>query len=69
MYELHMAHTENVISRQGTNMLILVFKEDIPQNRIPQKIQQIVQEEVYLDFPDDIEDEVIFWNHLTRSIL
>ncbi|XP_071157563.1 toll-like receptor 4 [Mytilus edulis] len=69
MYELHMAHTENVISRQGTNMLILVFKEDIPQNRIPQKIQQIVQEEVYLDFPDDIEDKVIFWNHLTRSIL
>ncbi|XP_063422298.1 toll-like receptor 4 [Mytilus trossulus] len=69
MYELHMAHTENVISRQGTNMLILVFKEDIPQNIIPKKIQQIVQEEVYLDFPDDIEDKEIFWNHLTRSIL
>ncbi|CAC5379727.1 unnamed protein product [Mytilus coruscus] len=69
MYEVHMAHTENVMSRQGINMLILVFKEEIPQKRIPQKIMQIVQEEVYIDFPDDIEDEEIFWNHLTDSLL
>ncbi|XP_052090822.1 toll-like receptor 4 [Mytilus californianus] len=69
MYEVHMAHTENVMSRQGTNMLILVFKEKIPQKRTPQKIMQIVQEEVYIDFPDDIEGEEIFWNHLTDSLL
>ncbi|CAC5380469.1 Toll-like receptor 4 [Mytilus coruscus] len=41
IYEIHMAHIENVMSRQGTNMLILVFKEEIPRYRIPKKYYKL----------------------------
>lgn len=61
MYEFNIAQTECLMSRQGENLMLLIFKEDIPPDKIPRKIRQIIEEKSYVQFPVEREDVDNFW--------
>lgn len=63
-----MTLTEYVESRQGTNMMIMVFKERISQNELPDYLWKIIQEEVYIEFPPEPENQAPFWSSLCDSL-
>ncbi|KAK3103235.1 hypothetical protein FSP39_017711 [Pinctada imbricata] len=68
MYELNMAKMESIYSRNGENILILVFYQHVSPNDIPLSVMSIIEQKSYIEYPGDEQGDIVFWNKLKEVI-
>ncbi|XP_071179429.1 toll-like receptor 4 isoform X2 [Mytilus edulis] len=68
MYEFNIALEDIVVSRQGKNSIIIVqlLRTDI--RNIPREMRYIMNDDTYLDYPENEEDRIIFWESFERDL-
>ncbi|CAC5404912.1 unnamed protein product [Mytilus coruscus] len=68
MYEFNIALEDIVVSRQGKNSIIIVKLLRTDFRNIPREMRYVMNDDTYLDYPDDEEDRVIFWESFERDL-
>ncbi|CAG2195401.1 Toll-like receptor 4 [Mytilus edulis] len=59
MFEFNMARMESIYSRDGRNILFLVFYEQILPKELPLVMLELVQKESYIEYPNDEQGNVV----------
>ncbi|CAC5399916.1 Toll-like receptor 4 [Mytilus coruscus] len=67
MFEFNMARMESIYSREGHNILFLVFYEQILPRELPLIMLELVQQQSYIEYPDDLQGNVVFLEKNKRS--
>ncbi|KAK3104074.1 hypothetical protein FSP39_024221 [Pinctada imbricata] len=67
-FELNMARMESIYSRKGEEILFLVLYKGIEQCEIPTVVIDLIDKKSYIEFPDDPQGNVVFWNNIRRTI-
>ncbi|VDI77840.1 toll-like receptor 13 [Mytilus galloprovincialis] len=68
MYEFNMALEDIVVTRQGKNSIIIVQLSRTDVRNIPREMRYIMNEDTYIDYPEDEENRVIFWESFERDL-
>ncbi|XP_063431538.1 toll-like receptor 4 [Mytilus trossulus] len=68
MFEYNMARMESIYSRNGQNILFLVFYEQIRPKELPLVMLELVQQHSYIEYPHDEQGNVVFWAKLIEAI-
>ncbi|XP_062597942.1 toll-like receptor 4 [Saccostrea cucullata] len=68
MYELHIAKIEDIYSRENEGVLLLVFYDAVPVDKIPLSIMDLINQRSYIEFPNDEHGDSVFWSRLCNSI-
>ncbi|XP_076099280.1 toll-like receptor 4 [Mytilus galloprovincialis] len=68
MFEFNMARMESIYSRDGRNILFLVFYEQILPKELPLVMLELVQKESYIEYPNDEQGNVVFWEKIKKSL-
>ena len=70
LYEFHMARMESIYSRDGNSTLIVVMLENMPPNKLmPLEMIDWIKQESYIEYTDDEEGNILFWENLKQAIL
>ncbi|ESO88990.1 hypothetical protein LOTGIDRAFT_58571, partial [Lottia gigantea] len=65
-YELNMAHMESL--ETGRNVIILVVYEHVRMKDIPDILQNFMKNNSYIEYTDDPQGNIIFWDQLITAI-
>ncbi|CAC5395040.1 TLR13 [Mytilus coruscus] len=68
MFEFNMARMESIHSRNGKNVLFLVFYEKLLPEELPLVLYEIIQKQSYIEYPNDEHGNVIFWDKIKDAI-
>lgn len=68
MFELNMARMESVYAREGKNILLLVLYEQLRPAEMPLTVLEIIQKRSYIEYPNDEQGNVVFWEKLIAAI-
>ncbi|XP_063432699.1 toll-like receptor 4 [Mytilus trossulus] len=68
MFEYNMARMESIYSRDKENILFLIFLEQIQPGQLPLHILELVQDQSYIEYPNDEYGNTVFWEKL-REVL
>ncbi|CAC5425107.1 unnamed protein product [Mytilus coruscus] len=69
MFELNMARMESIYSRDGQNILFLIFYEQLRPIDLPLVILELVQKQSYIEYPNDEQGNVVFWGKIKESLV
>lgn len=68
MFEFNMAKMESIYSRNEQNILFLIFYEQIQPRDLPLVMLELVQEQSYLEYPNDEYGNVLFWDKIKEAL-
>ncbi|CAG2227585.1 toll-like receptor 4 [Mytilus edulis] len=68
MFEYNMARMESIYSRDKENILFMIFLEQIRPGQLPLHILELVQDQSYIEYPNDEYGNTVFWEKL-REVL
>lgn len=68
MYGLNMARMESIYSRDGANVLFLVMFAPVPVRAIPLQLLDLIESNTYIEYPDDPQGNVVFWDKVDEAI-
>jgi hypothetical protein len=68
MFEFNMAKMESIYSRNEQNILVLIFYEQIQPRELPLVMLELVQEQSYLEYPNDEHGNVVFWEKIKEAL-
>ncbi|XP_063431981.1 toll-like receptor 4 [Mytilus trossulus] len=68
MFEFNMARMESIHSRNGKNVLFLVFYERLLPEELPLVLYDLIQKQSYIEYPNDEHGNVIFWDKIKDAI-
>ncbi|CAG2248293.1 unnamed protein product [Mytilus edulis] len=68
MFEFNMTRMESVHSRNGKNVLFLVFYEKLLPEELPLVLYELIQKQSYSEYPNDEHGNVIFWDKLKMPL-
>ncbi|XP_052079734.1 toll-like receptor 4 [Mytilus californianus] len=68
MFEFNMARMESIYSRNGENIVYLIFLEQIPTKTLPLILLELVQSKSYIEFPNDEYGDTVFWENLKQEL-
>ncbi|XP_052066373.1 toll-like receptor 4 [Mytilus californianus] len=68
MFEFNMARMESIYSRRGENILFLILHEQIPSRELPLVMLEIVQRQSYIEYPNDEQGDVVFWDKIRETL-
>ena len=68
-FEFNMARMESIYSRGGEDILIMVMYEPIDSKDLTLQLIQLMESSSYLEYPEDTNGRVAFWNTLAQSCL
>lgn len=68
MYELNMARMETIYSRKGQNILCLIILNKDVFRKVPFKFLDLLENQSYLEYPDNDNDHVLFWDKLCETL-
>ncbi|CAG2234303.1 unnamed protein product [Mytilus edulis] len=68
MFEFNMARMESIYSRGGENILFLVLHEHITSRELPLVMLEIVQRQSYIEYPNDEQGNVVFWDKMRETL-
>ncbi|CAC5399742.1 unnamed protein product [Mytilus coruscus] len=68
MFEYNMARMESIYSREKENILFMIFLEQIRPGQLPLHILELVQDQSYIEYPNDEYGNTVFWEKL-REVL
>ncbi|CAG2247623.1 Toll-like receptor 4 [Mytilus edulis] len=61
MFEFNMARMEGIHSRNKKNVIFLVLYKHVRSKDIPLVFYELIQNQSYIEYPDDAQDTSIFW--------
>ncbi|XP_052080826.1 toll-like receptor 4 [Mytilus californianus] len=67
MFEFNMARMESIYSRNGENILFLVFYDRILPQELSLVMLELVQNQSYIEYPHDDQGNVVFWEKNRES--
>nr|WBP49900.1 Toll-like receptor protein [Mimachlamys nobilis] len=68
MFEFNMARMESVYTRADDNVLFLILYEKLSRRQIPMDVLEVIESDSYIEYPDDEEGNVVFWNKINEAI-
>ncbi|CAC5405107.1 unnamed protein product [Mytilus coruscus] len=68
MFEFNMARMENIYSRDGRNIIFLVFLEQIQPREMPLMMLELIEKQSYIEYPNDEEGNIVFWGKIKEAI-
>ncbi|XP_071123060.1 toll-like receptor 4 [Mytilus edulis] len=68
MFEFNMARMESIYSRGGENILFLVLHEHITSRELPLVMLEIVQRQSHIEYPNDEQGNVVFWDKMRETL-
>lgn len=68
MFEFNMARMEGIHSRNGKNVIFLVLYKHVRSKDIPLVIYELIQNQSYIEYPDDRQDTDIFWAKVKEAV-
>lgn len=68
MYEFNMARMESIYNRQGRNVMFIIFYENVPACELPMTLLEIIETKSYIEYPNDPEGNVVFWDKIKETI-
>ncbi|CAG2198258.1 unnamed protein product [Mytilus edulis] len=68
MFELNMARMESTHSRNGKNILFLVFYEKLSSKDLPLVLCEHIQKQSYIQYPSNEMGIAIFWDKISDAI-
>ncbi|CAC5387695.1 unnamed protein product [Mytilus coruscus] len=68
MFEFNMARMESIYSRSGENILFLVFFEQFRSKDLPLVMLELVQNDSYIEYPNDEQGNVVFWEKMKETM-
>ncbi|XP_063425699.1 toll-like receptor 4 [Mytilus trossulus] len=68
MFEFNMARMENIYSRDGRNVIFLVFLEQIQPKEMPLMMLELIEKQSYIEYPNDEEGNIVFWEKIKEAI-
>ncbi|CAC5378518.1 TLR13 [Mytilus coruscus] len=69
MFEFNMARMESIYSRNDQNILFLIFYEQLRPKDLPLVILELVQKQSYIEYPNDEQGNVVFWDKIKESLV
>ncbi|XP_053391546.1 toll-like receptor 4 [Mercenaria mercenaria] len=66
-FEMHMARLESI--KTGRNVLCVLMKEDVPTNKLPLEVIDIIRNRTYLEMPDEMHSADVFWDRLRDALM
>lgn len=69
MFEFNMARMEGTYSRDGQNVLLLVFYDRIQPKELPLMMLELVQQQSYIEYPHDAAGNVLFWKKMKEVLI
>lgn len=70
MFEFNMARMEEIYAREGRQSVIyIVLYENIPTKMLPLQILELIERQSYIEFPNDEQGNIVFWNKLVSSLV
>ncbi|CAG2196158.1 unnamed protein product [Mytilus edulis] len=68
MFEFNMARMESIYSRGGQSILFLVFYEQLGPQDLPLVMLELVQQNSYIEYPNDEQGNIVFWEKLKEVL-
>ncbi|CAC5405115.1 Toll-like receptor 4 [Mytilus coruscus] len=68
MFEFNMARMENIYSRDGRNIIFLVFLEQIQPREMPLMMLELIEKQSYIEYPNEEEGNIVFWGKIKEAI-
>ncbi|XP_052086059.1 toll-like receptor 4 [Mytilus californianus] len=68
MFEFNMARMEGIHSRNGLNVIFLVLYKHVRSKDIPLVIYELIQNQSYIEYPDDPQDTDNFWAKVKEAV-
>ena len=68
MWEFNIARMESIYTRGGENILFLVFYEQIQSKELPLLMLELIQQQSYIEYPNDEQGNIVFWNKIRETI-
>ena len=68
MFELNIGRMESIYSRNGDDVLFLVFYHHVSTSDLPLPVIDLINEKSYIEYPDDPHGDVVFWRKLQEAI-
>ena len=68
MYEFNMARMESIYSRNSENILFVVKYEDFDITRVTPELQECLECDSYLQYPQDENERPYFWRMLIQAL-
>ncbi|VDI42690.1 Hypothetical predicted protein [Mytilus galloprovincialis] len=69
IFELNMARMESIYSRDDKNILFFVFYEQLRPKDLPLVILELVQRQLYIEYPNDEQGNVVFWAKMKETLV
>ncbi|XP_061175914.1 toll-like receptor 4 [Saccostrea echinata] len=68
MYELHIAKMEEIYSRENEGVLVLIFYEEVPVDKMPLSVMDLIKQKSYIEFPNDEYGDPVFWRRVSETL-
>ncbi|CAC5425108.1 Toll-like receptor 4 [Mytilus coruscus] len=68
MFEFNMVRMESIYSRDGQNILFLIFYEQLRPKDLPLVILELVHSQSYIEYPNDEQENVLFWDKIKKAL-
>ncbi|XP_071139089.1 toll-like receptor 4 [Mytilus edulis] len=68
MFEFNMARMESIYSRDRRNIIFLIFVEQILPQNMPLMLLELVQKDSYIEYPNDEQGNVVFWDKIDEAL-
>ena len=68
MWEFNIARMESIYARGGENILFLVFYEQIQSKELPLLMLELIQQQSYIEYPNDEEGNIVFWDKIRETV-
>ncbi|XP_071121503.1 toll-like receptor 4 [Mytilus edulis] len=68
MFEFNMARMESIYSRSKENILFLVFLDQFRSKDLPLIMLEHVQNDSYIEYPNDEQGNVVFWEKIKEIL-
>ncbi|XP_061174722.1 toll-like receptor 4 [Saccostrea echinata] len=67
MYEFNMARMESIYTRNGRDVLFMVMYRHVTARMLPLSMLALVESRSYIEYPDDPQGDVVFWDKIAET--
>ncbi|CAC5399744.1 unnamed protein product [Mytilus coruscus] len=68
IFEYNMARMESIYSRDKENIVFIIFLEQIRPGQFPLHILELVQDQSYIEYPNDEYGNTVFWEKMKKVL-
>nr|QNQ79670.1 toll-like receptor [Anadara sativa] len=68
MFEFNMARMESIYSRDGRNVLFLVFYKNVSAKDLPLMMLDLIESQSYIEYPNDPQGNIVFWDKVKEAM-